>query len=105
MFTPQGYSFCTVEKALEYLNALDSVAFDSETKGFDPFTKEILTTQYGDAEKQFVVDHSTVDIQLFKPLLESKLIIMQNAKFDLKFLYIMGSFLKLSMIHTYVKGF
>lgn len=87
MFTPQGYSFCSVEKALKYLNALESVAFDSETKGFDPFTKEILTTQYGDGEKQFVVDHSTVDIQLFKPLLESKLILMQNAKFDLRFLY------------------
>jgi DNA polymerase I-like protein with 3'-5' exonuclease and polymerase domains len=87
MFTPQGYSFCSVDKALGYLNKLEEIGFDSETTGLDPLTKKILTTQYGDGQKQFVVDHSSVDIQLFKPLLESKLIIMQNAKFDLGFLY------------------
>jgi DNA polymerase-1 len=87
MFTPSGYSFATVDEALEYLWKLDAIAFDTETRGFDPYTKELLTSQYGDGEKQFVVDHSTVDIQLFKELLESKVIIMQNAKFDLQFLY------------------
>ena len=86
-FTPIGYSMVSVEESLEYLNKLDTIAFDTETEGFDPYTKGLISAQFGDGEKQYVVDCRTVDIQLYKKLLESKEIIMQNAKFDLQFLY------------------
>jgi DNA polymerase-1 len=87
MFTPEGYSFCSVQQCLSYLAKLDDIGFDSETRGFDPYTKELLTIQLGDDKKQFVIDCRTVDIQLFKPIIEEKVMIMQNAKFDLQFLY------------------
>ena len=89
-FTPVGYSITTVEESLKYLNKLDSIAFDTETRGFDPYTCGLISAQFGDADKQYVVDCETVNINLYKELLETKEIIMQNAKFDLRFLYYKG---------------
>ena len=86
-FTPLGYSIISVDESLKYLNKLDSIAFDTETEGFDPYTCGLISAQFGDGEKQYVVDCKTVDINLYKELLETKEIIMQNAKFDLQFLY------------------
>lgn len=87
MFSPVGYSFATVEQSLEYLQKLDIIGFDTETRGMDPHTCELLSMQLGDADTQFVVDCLTVSPRLYKDLLESKVLIMHNAKFDLRFLY------------------
>lgn len=87
MFSPVGYSMATVEESLEYLEQLDIIGFDTETRGLDPFTKELLSMQLGDQEKQYVVDCQSVDPRLYKKVLESKMLIMHNAKFDLRFLY------------------
>lgn len=88
LFTPVGYSFSTVDKCLEYLETLDEVGVDTETKRFDPSVdSDLLSLQLGDDKKQFVIDCGTVDIQLFKDIIERKLVLLQNAKFDLKFLY------------------
>ncbi len=87
---PTEYKLCSVERCLKYLNDLDIIGLDTETKGFDQFTKDILSLQLGDSKKQFVIDCSTVDIKLFKDVVENKTMIMQNAKFDLKFLYRQG---------------
>jgi DNA polymerase-1 len=87
LFTPVGYSMATVEESLEYLNTLDVIGFDTETRGFDPYTKELLSMQLGDGEKQYVIDCLTVSPQLYKKILEEKELIMHNAKFDLGFLY------------------
>jgi DNA polymerase-1 len=87
MFTPVGYSIVSVEDALEYLKNLDVIAYDSETEGFDPYTCQLISIQLGDGEKQFVIDCKTINILVFKELLETKELIMHNAKFDLKFLY------------------
>jgi DNA polymerase-1 len=86
-FTPVGYSMATVEESLEYLNTLDVIGFDTETRGFDSYTKELLSMQLGDGEKQYVIDCLTVSPQLYKKILEEKELIMHNAKFDLGFLY------------------
>lgn len=87
MFSPVGYSFATVEQSLEYLQKLDIIGFDTETRGMDPHTCELLSMQLGDADTQFVVDCLTVSPRLYKDLLETKVLIMHNAKFDLRFLY------------------
>jgi DNA polymerase-1 len=87
LFTPVGYSMATVEESLEYLKTLDVIGFDTETRGFDPYTKELLSMQLGDGEKQYVIDCLTVSPQLYKEILEDKELIMHNAKFDLGFLY------------------
>jgi DNA polymerase-1 len=87
MFSPSGYSMATVQESLDYLKTLDVIGFDTETRGMDPYTKELLSMQLGDNEKQFVIDCSTVNPKLYKELLETKELIMHNAKFDLRFLY------------------
>lgn len=81
------YKIGTVEQCLSYFKDIEFIGFDTETEGFDPHTKKVLLAQFGDYENQFVVDTTTVDLALFKELLESKTILMQNAKFDLRFLY------------------
>ena len=90
LFTAAGYSMATVEESLNYLKTLDVIGFDTETRGMDPFTKDLLSMQLGDEERQYVVDCLTVSPVLYKELLESKVLIMHNAKFDLRFLLYYG---------------
>jgi DNA polymerase-1 len=87
LFSAPGYSLATVEESLEYLKQLDVIGFDTETMGLDPHTKELLSMQLGNEERQYVVDCKTVDPRKYKELLETKELIMHNAKFDLRFLY------------------
>ena len=87
LFSAPGYSLATVEESLEYLNQLEVIGFDTETMGMDPYTKALLSMQLGDEQKQYVVDCKTVDPKRYKELLETKELIMHNAKFDLRFLY------------------
>lgn len=78
---------CSKETALETLEKLDWIGFDSETLGFDPYTSDLITIQMGYDKHQFVIDVKSVDINYFKELLETKPLIGHNLKFDLKFLY------------------
>tara|TARA_R110002012_G_C11628335_1_gene609608 strand:+ start:75 stop:2084 length:2010 start_codon:yes stop_codon:yes gene_type:complete len=80
-------SFASCQELKDYFKDKDEVEFDTETNGFDPWVCKLISAQFGDANNQFVVDTATVDIREFKELLETKLILMQNAKFDLRFLY------------------
>jgi|GEM_PF-1243631 len=82
-----NYETCTVEQSLTYLNSLEEIAVDSETLGFDPYTCALISLQLGDGINQYFIDATTIDIQKYKLLLESKLLVMQNGKFDLRFLY------------------
>jgi DNA polymerase-1 len=90
LFTAAGYSMATVEESLKYLETLDVIGFDTETRGMDPFTKDLLSMQLGDEQRQYVVDCLTVSPVLYKDLLERKVLIMHNAKFDLRFLLYYG---------------
>lgn len=89
VFDNPRLQYCTIEDSLKYLNKLKYIGVDTETEGFDPYTKRILSLQLGDFDNQYVIDTSTVNIQQYKALLEdkTKILLMQNAKFDLKFLY------------------
>jgi DNA polymerase I-like protein with 3'-5' exonuclease and polymerase domains len=89
-FTPIGYSMSTVEDCIKYFENHEEVELDTETEGFDPYTKAIISLQLGDGKNQYVIDAKTVNILAFKKLIESKVILMQNAKFDLRFLYFHG---------------
>lgn len=80
-------TLCTVQESLDYLKDLEWVAIDTETSGFCPYTCKLYTLQLGDNDNQYVVDLTTIDINDYKPLLESKGVIGHNLKFDLKFLY------------------
>ena len=68
------------------------VQYDSETSGRDCHLCKLLCAQFGNdaSDTRIVIDCETIDIKLFKNILESKLLIGHNLKFDLQFLYNYG---------------
>lgn len=87
LFEHEKFKTATVEECIEYFKDKESIEVDTETEGFDPHTCKIICIQLGDSNNQYVIDLSEVNILKLKSLLESKLLLMQNAKFDLRFLY------------------
>ena len=87
-----NYKTLSIEDALKEIQSWGVIQFDTETSGRDPHLCTLLCAQFGNdaADKRIVVDCTTVDITLFKELLETKYIIGQNLKFDLQFLYNYG---------------
>ena len=79
-----------IDDVLFYFKDKQEIEFDTETTGLDCHYDELIYAQFGDKDNQFVVDIESIDILEFKVLLETKLLILQNAKFDLKFLYVQG---------------
>ena len=92
---PDEITLISVDKSLELLKSLNIVGLDTETRGMDPYTKELLSVQLGCNDFQVVVDCTSVDIRLYKDYLESeRLFIGWNLKFDLRFLYHKGIYPK-----------
>ena len=89
LFPSEIYEVISVEKSIEILQSLSIIGLDTETTGFDPYTKELVSVQMGNKDFQVFIDTTTVDILKYRVLFESdeKLFILHNAKFDLKFLY------------------
>lgn len=77
----------TITDCLNWCKEQDIIEVDTETSGHFNFTSQILLLQLGNKENQYVIDITTVDISIFKPIFEGgdKLFLFQNAKFDLKF--------------------
>lgn len=98
----EGISRGTVKQCLDYFIDKSEIGVDTETNGFDVFTNNLLTLQLGDENNQFVIDVSSVDLLLFKELLESKLLLLHNAKFDLRFLYHHGILPYNNIFDTYL---
>jgi DNA polymerase I-like protein with 3'-5' exonuclease and polymerase domains len=82
--------FCAAEDVIRYFSDKKSVQLDIEASGLSFKTSRMYSIAFGDPEHQFVVDLDTVDIQLFKELIQTKLIIGQNLGYDLTFLYDRG---------------
>lgn len=76
-----------VEGSLGILSSMEKVSADTETTGLNPHKDRILSLQLGNAETQFVIDCTTVDIEQYRDILENKLLLLWNAKFDLQFFY------------------
>lgn len=89
LFESDIYKIITVEESLEIMKNWTIVQFDTETTGRDPHICKILCAQFGNkkADAQIVVDCNTIDLLLYKEILETQLIVGQNLKFDLQFLY------------------
>ena len=83
----QEYEIISEEESIEQLNKLERISLDTETTGFSCWSDRLLTIQLGDNENQYVIDLTTVDIQLYKSIIISKPIILHNGQFDLRFLY------------------
>lgn len=78
----------TVKDCLEYFKNIKEIQVDTETTGFDPYEGRLLLLQLGTIEDQFVINCTTTDIKLFKDFFldDTKLFLLHNAKFDLKWL-------------------
>lgn len=92
LFEPEEYKILSIEESLSLLKDCEILQYDSETTGRDARICDILCIQFGNKEKDFqiVVDCTSVDITIYKDILESKLLVGQNLKFDLQFLYNYG---------------
>lgn len=93
------FSKLSLSESLLMLNKLEFVGLDTETEGLDCFTKNLLTIQLGNKDFQVVFDISSYngiipnDLKIFLTN-SNQLFLLQNAKFDLKFLYKQGIALK-----------
>ena len=92
LFDDSDYKHISVEESLDIIKSWNLIQFDTETSGRDAHIDKLLCAQFGNktADIQIVVDCVTIDIKLYKDVLESKLVIGQNLKFDLQFLYNYG---------------
>ena len=89
LFENPEYKTISVEESLQLMKDCKVLQYDSETDGKDARICNILCIQFGNKEKDFqiVVDCTTIDITIYKDILEGTLLIGQNLKFDLQFLY------------------
>lgn len=92
LFESSMYKIIDAQTALDFMKDWTLVQFDTETNGRDAHLCSLLSAQFGNdtADKRIVVDCSTIDIKLFKEVLENKRLIGHNLKFDLQFLYNYG---------------
>ena len=88
-YSPEHYTNITPNESLEMMKDWQVIQTDSETSGRDPHLCKLLLIQFGNdkADARIVVDCTTVDVCIYKELLESRRLILQNGKFDLQFLY------------------
>ena len=89
LFNSDFYQIITIEQSLEILKTWPVIQYDSETSGRDARVCKILCIQFGNraADTQIVVDTLTINILNYKEILETKLLIGHNLKFDTQFLY------------------
>lgn len=90
LFESDKYKMLSLEEAVAKIEGWNKyLQFDSEENGRDAHINKMLSAQFGndEADERIVVDLSTINLISFKHALETKLVIMQNAKFDLQFLY------------------
>ena len=89
LFDRDDYKIISAEESLQMMKDWEVIQLDSETTGRDAHLCDLLCVQLGNdkADARVVVDTSTVDIKLYKDLLESKFCILHNAKFDLQFFF------------------
>lgn len=91
MFSDTKFMHISLESAIDMLTPLSEIGLDSETDGLDVHTNKMLLLQLGVEDFQIVFDISSFDNKIPEPLREflreDRLYLLQNAKFDLKFLF------------------
>lgn len=92
LFPAEDITYISFQEAIEKLKVWKRIEVDTETNGRDCHINNVLLIQLGSKEHnaQIVIDVSLNDIRELKGILETKLLILQNGKFDIKFLYNYG---------------
>jgi DNA polymerase I-like protein with 3'-5' exonuclease and polymerase domains len=90
-FNTEEYKVLNSEQFIKDFNLTGEIGVDTETQGFDPFKKKILTLQLGNFDTQYVIDVNCINqkvnefiAKVFKST--DSTFLFQNAKFDLRFL-------------------
>lgn len=99
----EGFINISVEESIEHIKNFPILEVDTETEGFFPHESRLLLMQIGTKDSQYVIDALTVDIALYKTILETHTIIFHNAKFDLRFLFHHGIFPVRNVICTFLQ--
>lgn len=91
LFSPEKYIQIEFGLALDILQPLLQVQFDTETQGLDAHSKALLTVQLGNKENQVVFDWTTLNtsekLQIKKYFESDRLFLTWNGMFDLGFMY------------------
>ena len=92
LFESEYYKIISIEESLLLLKTCQLLQYDSETTGLDPHICKLLSIQFGNKRLgfQMVVDCTTIDVTIYKEILESTMLVGHNLKFDLQFLYSCG---------------
>ena len=92
LFDSELYTCISVEESLHLLNKCSVLQYDSETTGIESRIDKLVCIQFGNDKYDFqiVIDCDTIDVLKYKDILESKFLVGQNLKFDIKFLYNYG---------------
>ena len=82
LFESDLYKVIDEQSALEMMKDWTLVQFDAETNGRNAHLCDLLCAQFGNDkfDTRVVVDCNTINIRLFKSVLESKRIIGHNLK-------------------------
>lgn len=77
-----------LDRIIKDLAAQPIVSIDTETTGLDPISDKLLLLQIATPEKVYIFDGTAVDAHPLKSVLENEQILklLQNAKFDYKFI-------------------
>ena len=99
LFPYENITLITLSEAIQKLKQYTLLGLDTETGGLDRFTKPLLLLQLGTFEEQFLFDiisYNNLIPDELKVFLNEFLgtFILQNAKFDLGFLFKQGVILK-----------
>ena len=89
LFDNEAYKTITVKESLDLMKDWKIIQLDSETSGRNAHLCDFLCVQLGNdkADARVVIDTATIDIKLYKDLIEKAFIVGHNLKFDLQFLY------------------
>jgi len=92
LFDVSHFSIISLEESIDILKNLNVIALDTETSGLDPHTKKLLLLQLGNEEIQVLFDIASFNYSIPNSLkfflnTHKALYVIQNAKFDLKFLF------------------
>lgn len=89
LFESENYKMLSIEDAITEVSRWGVIQFDTETNGRDAHICDILCYQLGNDEAniRIVVDATSYPITRFKEILETKLLVGHNLKFDIQFLF------------------